>query len=219
MSSLIFLPFLASSGLPAAPSPPPSAGFVGRVSFLFCSAMLPSIGARTVFRRVSKGATCQHSSIPGAAGNHSEPAFGRGSAPAELLAEAEGLVLVGRTQPGPVQLLGRGPQALEPDLERCLAVVHHERYLARADLHHHLGAQHRTVPPAEPRVEEPRVVGPDLPRPGVVDDHFGGKRWRYADPLLGHEDIKAVGLQDVAVSRRLLDRLPELDRIVVTNPA
>src|SRR5688572_10981665 len=46
MSSLIFLPFLASSGLAAAPSPPPSDGFVGRVSFFFCSAMRPSIGAR-----------------------------------------------------------------------------------------------------------------------------------------------------------------------------
>src|SRR5437870_9795751 len=45
MSSLIFLPFLASSGLPAAPSPP-SAGLVGRVSFFFCcSAIAPSLDA------------------------------------------------------------------------------------------------------------------------------------------------------------------------------
>src|SRR6266478_8909737 len=41
MSSLIFLPFLAISGLADAPSPPPSLGLVGRVSFFFCSAMWP----------------------------------------------------------------------------------------------------------------------------------------------------------------------------------
>src|SRR5438552_18921650 len=41
MSSLIFLPFFAISGLADAPSPPPSLGLVGRVSFFFCSAMWP----------------------------------------------------------------------------------------------------------------------------------------------------------------------------------
>ena len=63
MSSLIFLPFLASSGLPAAPSPP-YAGFVGRVSFFFCcSAMVPSLGTSTVGRRAGTR-HCRHSIIP-----------------------------------------------------------------------------------------------------------------------------------------------------------
>src|SRR5882762_4614689 len=39
-SSLIFLPFLATSGL-AVPASPPSLGFVGRVSFFVCSAIGP----------------------------------------------------------------------------------------------------------------------------------------------------------------------------------
>src|SRR5262249_22816641 len=195
MSSLIFLPFLASSGLPAAPSPPPSAGFVGRVSFLFCSAMLPSIGARTVSRRVSKALPDCILAFPVPPGTIPNRPLVPGSAPTELLAEAQGLVLVGRTKVGAIQVLGRGPQALEPDLERYLAVVHHERYLAGADLHDHFGAQHGAVSPTESRVEEPCVVGPDLPRPGVVDDHFGCKRRWHPDSLLGHEAIEAVGLQ------------------------
>src|SRR2546422_6238151 len=49
-SSLIFLPFLASSGLAPAASSPPS-GLVGLVSFFFCSAMNDSFWARTRARR------------------------------------------------------------------------------------------------------------------------------------------------------------------------
>ena len=44
MSSLIFLPFLASSGLAAALSPPPSFAYFGRFSFFFYSAMSPPSG-------------------------------------------------------------------------------------------------------------------------------------------------------------------------------
>src|SRR5262249_6954993 len=87
MSSLIFLPFLASSALPFPPSPP-SAGLLGRVSFFFCSAICPSVprdragqppGTRSPACILADGCTCH--------------AF---STPPELLAERQGLVLVRR---------------------------------------------------------------------------------------------------------------------------
>src|SRR6185503_2912308 len=119
MSSLIFLPFLASSGLAAAPSPPPSDGFVGRVSFFFCSAMRPSIGARDgVHDRpvtsspliLTEAQTPQYLCYP------------PGSA-LEVLAQAQRLMLVGGAQPDPVDAPRPATQPLEPHLEGGLAVV------------------------------------------------------------------------------------------------
>src|SRR5213083_683082 len=135
MSSLIFLRFLASSGLPAAPSPP-SAGLVGFVSFFFCcSAIVPSLDA---FYHPRSRST------------------------AEVFAEGQGLVLVGGAQADPVDALRARPQALEPNLERGLAVIDQERHLPGPHLHHHLRAQHAPVAKAEAGVEEASVVGADL---------------------------------------------------------
>src|SRR5439155_22389857 len=76
----------------------------------------------------------------------------------EVLAEGQGLPLVGRADPDAIDPLGSRAQTLEQDLERRLAVVDHERHLARPHLHDHLGAQNRPVAPAESGVEEARVV-------------------------------------------------------------
>ena len=62
MSSLIYLPFLASSGLGAAPSPP-SAGFAGLTSFFFCSAISPSMGQRAVSQKTGDH-DCTHFNTP-----------------------------------------------------------------------------------------------------------------------------------------------------------
>src|SRR5437899_1679548 len=120
MSSLIFLPFLASSGLGAAPSPP-SAGLVGLTSFFFCSAISPSMGQRAVSqrpcRKVPETTTARILARP----------FSQAS---EVLAEGQGLPLVGRAQARTIDPLGARSKPLEQDFERGLAVVHHERYLA-----------------------------------------------------------------------------------------
>src|SRR5712692_8895370 len=133
MSSLIFLPFLASSGFAAPPSLPPSAGFVGRVSFRFCSAMSPSIGhgpCRTVQAATYVGIlACRLR------------ASRIGSRPPELFAQRQGLVLIGRTEADAVETVGPLRDALEPHLERRLTVVQHERHLASPHFHDDLGSQ------------------------------------------------------------------------------
>src|SRR5262245_57503195 len=108
MSSLIFLPFLASSGLALPPSPPPSAGFVGRVSFLFCSAILPSIGLAPVVH------AHQGDNYPRILACRIDANGRLPPRPPELLAEGEGLVLVGRAEPDPVEAIGPVGDALEP---------------------------------------------------------------------------------------------------------
>src|SRR5919109_2588313 len=140
----------------------------------------------------------------------STPQYLSAAGGAEVLAQAQGLVLVGRPEPHAVDTARATAQPLEPYLERDLAVVHQEWHLARADLHDHLGAQHGPVAEAEARIEEARVMGADLAGPGVVDDHLGRVLRRDADALLGDEDVEAVGLEDVRVAARPLDRLPEL---------
>src|SRR2546425_6352773 len=157
MSSLIFLPFLASSGFAAPPSPPPSEGFVGRVSFLFCSAMSPSIGHGPVSHRPGT-AYARHSSMP-----FSCQPYGP-SGPAKLFTQGQGLMLIGRAEADAVEALRAGRDTLEPDLERRLTVVQHERHLAGPHFHHDLGPEHRAVTVAESGIEEPGVVRANLAR-------------------------------------------------------
>src|SRR2546426_10842840 len=108
MSSLIFFPFLASSGFALPPSPP-SDGFVGRVSFFFCSAISPSIGTgpwSLHHERVYPGIlACRSHAIgqPGPEGHVGAPC--RSARAAKLLAQREGLVLVRRSQTGAIHAL------------------------------------------------------------------------------------------------------------------
>src|SRR4029453_9831898 len=115
----------------------------------------------------------------------------------EVLAEGKRLPLVVGTQAGSVDPLGPGSKPFEQDFERGLAVVHHERTLARPALHAPLGAQERPAPPAESGIEEARVMRADFPGPGVVDDHFGGELRGHADAPLREKDEKPVAPQDV----------------------
>src|SRR5919201_1924000 len=103
----------------------------------------------------------------------STPQYLSAAGGAEVLAQAQGLVLVGRPEPHAVDTGRTTAQPLEPYLERDL---------------------------------------------GVVDDHLGRVLRRDADALLGDEDVEAVGLEDVRVAARPLDRLPELGGIVVGHP-
>src|SRR5206468_8222005 len=115
--------------------------------------------------------------------------------------DSQVLLLTRRTYPSSKYPLGARAQPLEQDLERRLAVIDHERHLARPDLHDDLGAQNRPVAPAESGIEEARIVRADLPRPGVVDDHLGRELRGYPDPLLGKENVEPVGFEDVRVAR------------------
>src|SRR5438094_5036169 len=114
MSSLIFLPFLASSGLAAAPSPP-SAGSAG----------LPSSSAQPSRPPWGNG-PCGESSRTATACILACPL----SQAFEVLTEGQHLALVGRAQARAIDALGAGAEALEPHLERRLAVIDHERHLA-----------------------------------------------------------------------------------------
>src|SRR5947209_1868441 len=196
MSSLIFLPFFAISGLADAPSPPPSLGLVGRVSFFFCSAMSgPSIGLARASRdrslpRHAFILTPTDTPAPARSVNRED----RGSAP-EVLAQAQRLALVRGGQADPVDPLGPAAEPLEPDLEGRLAVVNHERHLPGTYLHNNLRAENAPIAEPEAGVEEPRVMRANLPRAGVVDHHLGGEFGGDADPLFGHQDVEPVGLQ------------------------
>src|SRR3989454_10862964 len=215
MSSLIFLPFFAISGLAAPPSPPPSFGLVGRVSFFFCSAIVAPPWAPN---RVACRSSPRHAFILTEAPSpaRSDNRAGRGSAP-EVLAQAQGLVLVRRGQPHSVHPLGPAAEPLEPDLEGGLAVVDHERHLPRPHLHNNLRAENAPIAESEAGIEEPRVMRANLARAGVVDHHLGCELRGHADPLFGHQDVEPIGFQDVAVAHRRLDRLPELAGVVVTD--
>src|SRR5438046_1850070 len=149
MSSLIFLPFLAISGLADAPSPPPSLGLVGRVSFFFCSAMWPLHGLPPSRAQVVTPPR-PHSNRAPLRRKKRDSRVG-GSAP-EVLAQAERLVLVRRGQPDPVDPLGPATEPLEPDLEGRLAVVDHERHLPRSHLHNNLRAENAPVAESEPGI-------------------------------------------------------------------
>src|SRR5690242_7564923 len=92
---------------------------------------------------------------------------------AEVLAEAQRLVLVGGSEPYPVYTRRAAAQPLEPHLEGDLAVIDQERYLARPHLHDDLGAEDAPVTVPEARVEKPGVVRADLPGARVIDDHLG----------------------------------------------
>src|SRR5262245_25061088 len=211
MSSLIFLPFLATSGLADAPSPL-SEGLLGRVSLRFCSAITPSVGYRTWSASLGpytiltdEGVACNV--VPG-------PSVGS----AEVLAQGQGLVLVRQCQPGAVHSFGGTAQPLEPHLEKGLAVVDEKRHFPGPHLHHHPGPEHAAIAEAESRVEEARVVGANLARPGVVDHHLRRVRGGDPDALPGDEDMKAVRLEDERVASRALDRLPEVLGVVVADP-
>src|SRR6185369_16164688 len=112
-----------------------SDGFVGRVSFFFCSAMRPSIGARDgVHDRpvtspppiLTEARTPQYLCDPGGLA-------------LEVLAQAQRLVLVGGPQPDAVDTPRPTAEPLEPHLEGRLAVVYQERDLPGPHLHNHLG--------------------------------------------------------------------------------
>src|SRR5437879_13408764 len=116
MSSLIFLPFFAISGLADAPSPPPSLGLVGRVSFFFCSAMWPLHRACTRVARQVVTPPRLHSNP----NRHPLPRKTResragGSAP-EVLAQPQRLALVRGGQADPVGPLGPAAGPAAPDL-------------------------------------------------------------------------------------------------------
>src|SRR6266850_4294768 len=96
------------------------------------------------------------------------PQYLSASGAAEVLAQAQGLVLAGRPEPHTVHTGRPAPQPLEPHLERDLAIVDQEGHLARPYLHNNLGAKHAPVAEAEARVEEPRVMCTNLPRAGIV---------------------------------------------------
>src|ERR1043166_3269371 len=145
------------------------------------------------------------------------PQYLSASARAEVLAQAQRLVLVGRAEPHPVYPRGTAAQPLEPHLERDLPVVDQEGHLARSYLHNNLGAKHAPVAEAEARIEEARVMRANLARPRVVDHHLGGVVGWYTDALFGHEDVEPVGFEDVAVAPRALDGLPELRGVVVPD--
>src|SRR5262245_48380731 len=137
MSSLIFLPFLASSGLPAAPPSPPSEGLVGLVSFFFCSAIALSV--------VQWTCRC-HRPRPILTDGRSQYSF---SSPPEVLAQGQGLVLVGGVQAHPVEVLRSAGQPLKENFEESLPIVDSERHLPCPYFHHNFGAKHSAVTVAE----------------------------------------------------------------------
>src|SRR5256885_14542747 len=136
------------------------------------------------------------------------PQYVSGPGGAEVLAQAQGLVLVRRAEPHTIDTGRPAPQPLEPYLERDLAIVDQKWHLARPYLHNNLGAKHAPVAEAEAGVEEPRVMRTNLPGPGVVHHHLGRVVGGHPDALLGDQDVEPVGLEDVGVAAGPLDRLP-----------
>src|SRR5262249_49809297 len=72
--------------------------------------------------------------------------------PPEVLAEREGLVLVGRPETNPIQPFGPSPETLEGDSEQRLTVVDDEGNLPGSDLHDDLGAEQGAIAVSESRI-------------------------------------------------------------------
>src|SRR5215831_12315543 len=156
------------------------------------------------------------------------PAFARrglvAAFPPEVLAERDLLALVAGAQRLAVEPVRAVGHPVEAQLADVLAVLDRERDIVRPDLQG--GPAPRALRGggivAEPRVEEPGVVGAKLAARRVIRRHLGGVVGRYPQPVQGKQQVEPLRTEDYpgAVLAGLAQHLfPEPARLIVADLA
>src|SRR5579859_1321612 len=136
----------------------------------------------------------------------------------ELLAEAQALALVIRADALAVELVRPLGQPLIDEPADHLAVLDQERHLMRADLEHGAAAGAPGLAQTEAGIEEAGVMHPEFADQAVIGQHLGGMVRRYDDGFLRCQDIEIIGIEDDAGAAAPIDRLPEIERLVMADP-
>src|SRR5579872_5328820 len=114
----------------------------------------------------------------------------------KLLAQRQPLVLVTRPDSLPVDLRRGAEQALEDQPSDYLAILQQERHFVRAHLEHGVRAFDVIGAVTETRVEEARVIDPELAHRGIIGHHLRRERVWNAHTFFRSKNVKVVGIQN-----------------------
>jgi hypothetical protein len=135
-----------------------------------------------------------------------------------MLAEGQGLLLIGRAETDPIQPIGHVEHPIIYDLEKSLTVVDEERHVMGTHLEHDLGAFDLAIRSiAEARIEEAGVMGAEFSAGRLIGHHFSGIVGRHADPFFGGENVKFLRLEQQAVLAMSVLGFPKIGRGVIPD--
>src|SRR5580698_8465076 len=130
----------------------------------------------------------------------------------KLLAQGEGLMLIGRSDVRAVNLVWARQQVHIVEATDELTVFYQERNLVGSNLENRAGSLDLAGTIAKTRIEESRIVNAKFTIRWIERNHFGCEIRRNTNAFSGGENIKVAWLENQIFTRVLMTNFPELLR-------
>ena len=118
----------------------------------------------------------------------------------EMLAESQGLLLIGRAETDAVEPLRHVEHPIIDDFKKRLTVMDEEGDVVRAYFEHHLGTLELAVGSvAESRIEESGVMRSEFAAGRFIGNHLSGIIRRHTNPFFRRKDVKLFRFEEQTV--------------------